>query len=96
MSTHVSPAADDVVDVVPAEAEVHDALVDGLAAAVGRQVRLGDLHPAERADGEPHAASVTGLRLGPRRETLPPAETGRPVGPGVRHRQSRTVREGRR
>lgn len=51
-STHISPAAHDVQQVVAAERQVDDALVDRLAAPLGRQVGLRDLHPAEGADGE--------------------------------------------
>ena len=50
--THVAPAADAVVDVIASQRQVDDALVNGLAAALGRQVLLGDGHPPQRAHRE--------------------------------------------
>ena len=53
-STHVSPSADDVEEVVFAVGEIDDALVDGFGGSLGGEVFLVNANPAETADGEPN------------------------------------------
>lgn len=40
LRTHISPSAHDVINVVPAQWQIHDALVNSLAAPLGGQVLL--------------------------------------------------------
>ena len=44
--THITPAADLIQQIVAAQAQVHDALVDGPAGPLRSEVGLRDLHPA--------------------------------------------------
>lgn len=60
-NTYISPASNDVEHITSADGEVDDAAVDGLGRALGRQVLLGDLHPAQRADGEADGAAPAPL-----------------------------------
>lgn len=55
---HVSPSSHDIQQVVSAEAQVHDALIDSAAAAFGCEVLFRYLHPTEGADEETHRPHV--------------------------------------
>ena len=59
--TDVSPASDDVVDVVLADRQADDAAVDRLAAVFGVEILVLHLDPAERTHGEPHRIAVVGV-----------------------------------
>jgi hypothetical protein len=61
---YVSPASDHVQQVVSAQGQVDDALVDRPAAALGGQVLLGYFHPPEGAHRKSDGA-LLGLRLDP-------------------------------
>lgn len=60
--TYVTPSADLVEEIIPSEAQVHDALVDSATGPLRRQVGLRYLHPAQWADEETNRATVVGLR----------------------------------
>ncbi|RUS88264.1 hypothetical protein EGW08_003966, partial [Elysia chlorotica] len=79
--THISPASHGVDGVVPAQAEVHDAPVDGLAAALGGEVLLGHLHPAQGAHGVADSLLAAGG----------PATLAAGVGPGSEGQEERVV-----
>lgn len=63
-ATHITPSSDLVQQIVASEAQVHDALVHRAAGPLRREVRLRDLHPAERAHEEADRAPVVGLWAG--------------------------------
>lgn len=64
-STHVAPSTDDVQEIVSTERQIHDALVHGLAAPLGRQVLLRDLRPAQGSNGESdRLVPALGIRSG--------------------------------
>jgi len=52
-ATHVSPASDDIIDVILADRQTDDAPVDCLAAVFSAQFLVLHLDPAQRAHGEP-------------------------------------------
>ena len=76
--THIAPPSDDVEKIVPAERQVYNALVHGLAAPLGREVLLGDFRPAERPHREPDRL-VPVLGVGTRRVTPSPATPDNPT-----------------
>lgn len=63
--TYIAPSTNDVQEIVSTEGEIHDALVHGLAAPLGRQVFLCDLRPAQGSHGESdRLVPALGIRSG--------------------------------
>lgn len=51
-NTHIAPSSDYIKQIVATQRQVHNTLVHRLRGTFRRQILLGNLHPAHRADGK--------------------------------------------